>query len=137
MLGVSIDAQQRTLIFDGDCGLCARTVALLARFGAPVEMVRSVDWPTAHPSAAQLDAEVWLVGEGRGDRRGAEALAEVAAGCRHPVRVAGWLLAAPGVRVLAAAVYRTVAARRARLSAAAGWGRCSLVDQAPRRARRR
>ncbi|OIV36172.1 hypothetical protein BIV57_17570 [Mangrovactinospora gilvigrisea] len=105
------------LLFDGDCGFCTRAAEAGERFVRP--RVRIAAWQldgTYGVAEERLLREVVLVtprGEVYG---GAVAVAKtLACGGGWAWRVAGAVMQLPGVRLLADAVYRWIAAHRYRL----------------------
>lgn len=109
-----------TLIYDGDCGFCTRSVRWVERL--PVR-VRIVPWQEADLTALRTTEDrarhevVWAPPRGR-VRGGAAAVAELLKHCRCPWPVLGWLMDAPVLRGLAELVYRCVADNRFRLPGA-------------------
>lgn len=105
------------LIYDGDCGFCTRSAGLVARLPVSVGLVpwQEADLGALGVSEQRAREEVIWVGPAGTVRGGAAAVAEVFRHCRLPWRPVGWLLSAPGVRVLADRCYRWVSANRSRL----------------------
>jgi predicted DCC family thiol-disulfide oxidoreductase YuxK len=106
-----------TLVYDGDCGFCTRSVRLVERL--PVR-VRVVPWQDADLSALRTTEDrarhevLWVPMRGR-VRGGAAAVAQLLKHCRAPWPVLGWLMDLPLLRGLAELVYRWVADHRSRL----------------------
>ncbi|WP_206439006.1 thiol-disulfide oxidoreductase DCC family protein [Streptomyces scabichelini] len=127
------------LLYDGDCGFCTRSVALIRqRFSPEVEMVpwQSVDLSRYGLSEERLQREVVFVDNAHGapgDRRpgGATALALTLARGNRAGRVLGRALAAPPVRPLAAGCYRLVARNRYRMPGSST--ACAVGPAAPPR----
>lgn len=121
-----------TLIYDGDCGFCTRSVRLVERL--PVR-VRVVPWQEADLAALRVTAQrarhevLWVPPQGR-VLGGAAAVAELLGQCRFPWPVLGWFLSAPLLRSLGEVAYRWVARNRHRLPGATP--ACQLpADQRP------
>lgn len=109
------------LLWDGGCGFCSRSVALLqriARSPVPVSPVQAhVDSLNAQAVRAAQDQVLWVDPAGA-ISAGVEAVS-------HALRAAGrpWLgavLALPVVRTVAAAIYRLIARNRHRLGGSGG-----------------
>ena len=105
-------------VYDGDCGVCTRFATWLARRApAAAEVVPSHLADLAAHGLTEADvvsASYWLEPGGpalRGHLGVARALRAVGGG----PAVAGAVIAAPGVRSLAAVAYRAVARHRHRL----------------------
>lgn len=121
------DANRRIMLYDGDCGVCARVAAAFSR-----RLARGgVEWRPWQREAAlpegvtadRLMNEIVLVEAGR-IYGGASAFARhfaVTPGWRW----LGWLMALPGVAYLSAFVYRQVARRRSSLSRRLGFAVCA------------
>jgi predicted DCC family thiol-disulfide oxidoreductase YuxK len=122
-----VEHTESTLVYDGDCGICQKSVELLARIGARVEPVPSHLWLVDHPEDAERTTTiVLLVGP---DGRVAEAEHAVAGTLRLARRPAPWLgalIEVPGIHLLARHAYRLVAANRARISRSLGLKACAL-----------
>ncbi|MCB1055501.1 MAG: DUF393 domain-containing protein [Acidobacteria bacterium] len=119
-------AATATLVFDGDCGFCTRTVLWLGeRWARPV---RSVPWQSADLAALGLTEEqtrraAWWVGAADETPRrrggGHRAVAYALGACRPPWPVLGWILRAPPpLSWIFAAGYRLVARFRGYLPGA-------------------
>ena len=106
-----------TLVYDGDCGFCTRSVRLVERL--PVS-VRLVPWQEADLAALRTTEErashevLWVAGSGR-VFGGAAAVAELFRQCRFPWWLLGVLMSAPVLRGLAELGYRSIARNRHRL----------------------
>ena len=103
-----------TLVYDGECEFCTACVRFLAR--RTNRPLASVAYQSADLAALGLtreqcaDAVQWVV-----DGRTVSAHVAVAAALRHarvPWPLAGIVISLPGIRSVAAAAYRKVAARR-------------------------
>jgi predicted DCC family thiol-disulfide oxidoreductase YuxK len=103
------------VVYDADCGFCARSARWVD--DEPVTW-QSLDLATVGATQQQADNFAgWLV-DGRVRALGAPAIAAALrsrGGWRRPI---GWAIDLPGVRRLAAVVYRLVAANRHRLPGA-------------------
>ncbi|RCV55970.1 thiol-disulfide oxidoreductase DCC family protein [Marinitenerispora sediminis] len=109
-----------TLVYDGDCGFCTRSVRAALRL--PVA-VSPVPWQAADLRALGVDAararrEVLLVEPAGRVHGGAMAVAALLRRSRGAWRVLGTVMALPVVRTAAGLVYRAVAANRHRLPGA-------------------
>lgn len=120
------DQVRGTLLFDGRCGFCTRSVGWLARLD---RHHRVTAIPNQSPGAAEryrltparLAESVWWIGLDGVPRSGAEAVNHALAaalGTRLPVLL---YLRVPGMRRLQEAVYRWVAANRHRLPGTTPW----------------
>lgn len=105
------------LLYDGDCGFCERSVAILRRLAGPA--LYAVAWQRAdlaplRVSPTQLRTEVVLVD---GDQRfaGAVAFAVALRSAGGAPALIGWLIGRPGLRSVAAVCYRVIARHRHRL----------------------
>ena len=109
-----------TLIYDGDCGFCTRSVRWVERL--PVR-VRVVPWQEADLAALRTTEDrarhevVWVPPCGR-VRGGAAAVAALLEHCRRPWPVLGRAMDAPLLRSAAEFAYRRVANNRHRLPGA-------------------
>lgn len=116
------------LLFDGDCGLCAATVAwLCARAGAAAPS--AVAWQTlpslpAGVDAARLERELVLV-DGGSVLGGFDAFVALAPRV-PPLRPLRWLARLAGARLVGRVVYRLVARHRRALSRLVGLRACAL-----------
>jgi predicted DCC family thiol-disulfide oxidoreductase YuxK len=119
-----------TLLYDGDCGFCSSSARLAQRLAPEVHVVAyqhvALDGFGLTEQQCQ-DALAWVGASGTA--HGADAVAHLLLAASRPWRVAGRLLLAPGVRRVAAGVYRTVAANRYRLPG--GTPACRVPDHAP------
>ncbi len=114
-------------MYDGDCGICQASVRALRRVGCRADMVPSHEWLVDHPDDADRCAEAVLVVTDDGRVLDAErAVAEALRLSRGPVRLAGPVLDAPGVRWAAARAYRRIAANRTRISRRLGLDACAV-----------
>ncbi|MFC7328947.1 thiol-disulfide oxidoreductase DCC family protein [Marinactinospora rubrisoli] len=109
-----------TLLYDGDCGFCTRSVRVALRL--PVA-VTPLPWQAADLAALGVDAarargQVLFIEPSGRVHGGAMAVAALLRRSRGLWPVAGAVLALPVVRTVAAAVYRTVSANRHRLPGA-------------------
>lgn len=111
-----------TLVYDGDCAFCSRSAALARRLPArPVTVAYQVaDLPTLGLTEQECrDAVQWVPGDSQpGDSQpaaGAGAVAALLLASGGPWSLAGRLMLVPGVRHLAAVVYRLVSENRYRL----------------------
>ena len=105
-----------TLLFDGECGFCS-TWARLAKRIAPTVDVRpyqQTDLAAYDVTAQACATAVHWAGSG-GVASGAMAVARLLVVAGGGWRVLGRILLLPGVRNVAAVVYRAVAANRYRL----------------------
>ncbi|MBY8886954.1 DUF393 domain-containing protein [Streptomyces sp. PTM05] len=105
------------VLFDGECGFCRAATGRLARhlsLGGRLLPWQSVDLATYRLTRAQAEQRLWFV---TAERRtgGAAAFAEWFATGNRAARAAGRLIALPGVRSLARAVYALVARNRHRI----------------------
>ncbi|MCY9786687.1 DUF393 domain-containing protein [Nocardiopsis sp. EMB25] len=123
-----MSAERPLLVYDGDCGFCTRsveaTLGLPARFTArPWQVTDLVALGTTPERAAR---EVLWVAESGEIHGGADAFAELLRRCWGPWRGVGVVMALPGARSLARAVYRWIAAHRYRLPGSTS--ACRLPD---------
>ena len=110
------------LVFDGDCGFCTSSAGWVARRlhhpGRPDALLvpwQRTDLVGLGTTAARAQREVlWVTPDGP-VLGGAEAFAGWLRSGGRPYAALGVLLGLPGVRLLAAAGYRLVAANRSRL----------------------
>lgn len=106
------------LLFDGDCGFCTKSIAwldgrsMLGHDAMPWQSVPENELPV---SVERLMTEVVLELPGGRVLGGADALTASVRASRSPLRFLGVVVAAPGVRVLARAVYRVIARNRYRM----------------------
>jgi len=117
-------------VYDGDCGICQKSVDLLTRIGSRVEPVPSSLWLVDHPEDTERTASMVLLVAPDGTV--AEAEHAVAGALRLASRPAPWLgalIELPGIRLVARHAYRLVAAHRTRLSRALGLQVCSLDNR--------
>jgi len=105
------------LIYDGDCGFCTRCVRMVERLPLQVRLVpwQEEDLAALGTTEAQARMQVLLITADRRVFGGAAAVAELLKHCRGLWRLAGWIMAAPIMRTLAAWIYRWIAANRYRL----------------------
>lgn len=103
------------VLYDDDCGLCAKCVSWFAKRIPNAEFV-----PQSQPSRSVVvvldDVEI---------EEGA-ALAALFAASGGPWRLFGALLSVRYVQTLVSGVYRVVAANRTRISRALGWETCRV-----------
>jgi predicted DCC family thiol-disulfide oxidoreductase YuxK len=109
------------LLFDGDCGFCTASVQWLERWVRPT--ARIIAWQFADLAALGVDVQdcttsiQWVTAPGQATSEAVAAAAVLRTG-RPPWPVVGRAMVAPGVRQLANAVYRLIAANRYRLPGA-------------------
>jgi predicted DCC family thiol-disulfide oxidoreductase YuxK len=110
------------LIYDGDCGFCATTVAWLQkRLRTPVTVVpwqEIADLEEVGLGFEDVSTAVWWVDVYGRRSRGAQAVARLFRLCRMPFPVFGAVMRVPPVSWLAAAVYELIARNRYRLPGA-------------------
>ncbi|MFC4001146.1 thiol-disulfide oxidoreductase DCC family protein [Prauserella oleivorans] len=109
------------LLFDGDCGFCTKSVTWLDShdlLGCPAVPWQTVDDDKLPVPVDRLLHEVVLELPDGTVTGGADALAAAVRASRSRLRVAGAVVAAPGVRRLARAVYRVIARNRYRMPGA-------------------
>ncbi|SDH89471.1 thiol-disulfide oxidoreductase DCC family protein [Agrococcus jejuensis] len=105
------------LVFDGDCGFCTTTVdrlrAVLPRFPEAQPWQR-LDLASLDLTIDDVTTYAWLVDRASGRRwHGAQTFAALLRGQRGALpRLAGAVLAAPGVRDVAALGYDWISAHR-------------------------
>jgi predicted DCC family thiol-disulfide oxidoreductase YuxK len=111
-------AEERpVLVYDGDCGFCTTCARFLERIGPDAEIVawQLTDLAELGVTEEQAaDAVQWVAADGT-VRSGHEAIAAVLSAAGGIWRVAGRLIALPGVSWLAARAYRQTADNRYRL----------------------
>lgn len=109
-----------TVLYDADCGFCTTTAHWLERHGScSVTPWQSVDLEALHLTLDDVTtAAWWLDSSGQATASGAQAVAAALRTCGPGYRLLGWLMTLPVLRVLAAVVYRWVAANRYRLPGA-------------------
>ncbi|MBK5305480.1 MAG: DUF393 domain-containing protein [Frankiaceae bacterium] len=107
-----------TLVFDGDCGFCTKSVSLVPKLGLRVDEVAAyqlIDLTRLGLTAdACADAVQWVADDGT-RAAGHRAVARLLMNSGPVWRVLGVLLLVPPISWLAAGVYRAVAANRMRL----------------------
>ena len=114
------------IVYDADCGFCTRSARWVD--DRPVAW-QSLDLTAVGATQEQADNFAgWLV-DGRIRALGAPAIAASLRARGGWTRPVGWLMDLPGVRRLAAVVYRMVAANRHRLPG--GTPECSLDRPGP------
>ncbi|MFC7327227.1 thiol-disulfide oxidoreductase DCC family protein [Marinactinospora rubrisoli] len=108
------------LVYDGDCGFCTRSVRLAARLpaGLSYRPWQATDLAALGITEDRARREVILVDAKHRVYGGAAAVAALLRHCRGAWPVLGLLLAAPGVRAVAARLYRRIADNRYRLPGA-------------------
>jgi predicted DCC family thiol-disulfide oxidoreductase YuxK len=118
------------LVYDGDCGVCARLARLAAARVRPrpesfaVTAYQDISLARLGLTAAQCDQALqWVAADGRVSSA-QDAVARVLLSGRVWLRPLGAVILAPGVNALAAVIYRWVAANRHRLPG--GTPACSL-----------
>jgi len=114
------------LIYDGTCGFCQRQVDRLQRwlgpsFGAIPYQSNEARELFRDLSEDELASKVWAIIHGRRSS-GAEAICRLL-NLRRRFRLVTWLYWLPGLRQLADAVYRWVAANRYRFGGTCELGR--------------
>src|SRR5687768_12681031 len=110
------------LIYDGDCAFCTSSAHWLAeRLNRPLGLnVRLVPWQVTDLAALGTTSErargeaLWVAADGT-IHGGAAAFAEWLKFCGGVYRIVGHLMDLPGIRGLAAAVYRVIAKNRHRM----------------------
>lgn len=109
-----------TVLYDADCGFCTTTAHWLERHGTcAVTPWQSVDLDALHLTIEDVTtAAWWLDSSGKATAGGAQAIAAALRTCGPGYRLLGWLMTLPVIRVLAAVVYRWVAANRYRMPGA-------------------
>ena len=111
------------LVFDGDCGFCTTAAGFLERRvasaprrgGLSVVPWQRADLPALGLTEAQCSEAVQFVDAGARSYAGAPAIAAALGAGPAAYRLVGAVMGLPGVRGLAAVVYRWVAAHRHRL----------------------
>jgi predicted DCC family thiol-disulfide oxidoreductase YuxK len=107
-----------TLLFDGDCGFCTRSVAVIPRLRLRVDEI--VPYQVTDVARFGLTPEVcagslqWVADDGT-VAAGHRAVARLMLNSGLVWRSLGWALLSPALSGLAAALYRFVAANRMRL----------------------
>ncbi|MGH8878427.1 MAG: thiol-disulfide oxidoreductase DCC family protein [Stackebrandtia sp.] len=113
--------ERAVFVYDGDCAFCTRCVEFYRRHAvarAAVIPWQAADLDALGLTAQQCDSAVQWVEPGREAKAGPDAIARLlrtSTGYLGLVKLAGLLLGAPGVRLLARPVYRWVARNRHRL----------------------
>lgn len=107
-----------TLVYDGDCSFCTRSVAAIGRLRLAEPRVvafQHADLPALGLTASQCERELqWVSADGRVDG-GAQGVARLLLASGPPWAMLGAALRRPPLSWLAAGVYRLVAANRHRL----------------------
>lgn len=107
-----------TLVYDGDCAFCTRSVAAIAtlRLAEPrIVAYQHADLAALGLTAAQCERELqWVAAGGRTDS-GAQAVAQLLLASGLPWSLVGAPVRVPPLRWVAALLYRLVAANRHRL----------------------
>ena len=107
-----------TLVYDGDCAFCTRSVAAIARLRLAEPRVvafQHADLPALGLTTAQCEHELqWVAPGGRADG-GAQAVARLLLASGPPWTLVGAVLRVPPFRWVAAGLYRLVADNRHRL----------------------
>jgi predicted DCC family thiol-disulfide oxidoreductase YuxK len=117
------------LVYDGDCAFCTRSIRLVRRLHADVDVVAAqcADLPGLGLSQDQADESLrWVEPDGR-IRSGHQAVGALLAHSRWPFPLLGRLMRQPPLAALAAAAYRWVAANRRRLPG--GTPACALPPE--------
>lgn len=108
------------LVFDGDCGICTASARWIRTRASRVSVVSHHEY-----GVASIDKVLFVDESGR--REGADAIAAVLRRCDAARwRVAGSVIGAPIIRVVARVVYRVIASNRTRLSRALGLNACEV-----------
>jgi predicted DCC family thiol-disulfide oxidoreductase YuxK len=109
-----------TVLYDADCGFCTTCAHWLERHGTcSVTPWQSVDLEALHLTVEDVTtAAWWLDSSGQATASGAQAVAAALRTCGPGYRLLGFLMTLPVIRLLAAVVYRWVAANRYRLPGA-------------------
>ncbi len=109
-----------TVLYDADCGFCTTCAHWLERHGTcSVTPWQSVDLEALHLTVEDVTtAAWWLDSSGQATASGAQAVAAALRTCGPAYRLLGFLMTLPVIRLLAAVVYRWVAANRYRLPGA-------------------
>jgi predicted DCC family thiol-disulfide oxidoreductase YuxK len=117
-----------TLIFDGDCGFCTTSAGWARRIAPGVDTVawQLTDLDALGVSEAAARDEVQYVDDDGRVSGGAEAVARLLVFRGSVWALLGRLMLRPGVRVVAAWVYRKVADNRYRLPG--GTPACKLTS---------
>ncbi len=111
------DRRRAVLVYDGDCAFCTSSAGLLRRIGPDAEIV---PWQLTDLASLGLDearaadAVQWVEADGT-IRSGHEAIAAALCASGPAWSLAGRALLFPGLRRVAAGVYRLVADNRYRL----------------------
>ncbi|RMH12797.1 MAG: DUF393 domain-containing protein, partial [Gemmatimonadetes bacterium] len=124
-----------TVVYDGDCGMCQRSVEVLRRWdhGGSLEIVASQApgvrerFPWIPPRAYERSLQVV---DGEGTTWSGAAAFEVILNALPRRRWLAWIFRVPFARPVAERVYRSIAARRARISEWLGAPACELGDDA-------
>ena len=114
-----------TVWFDDDCGLCGTAVRWAATRTGP-DVVWRPNRELADPVLAGTAADAIVVTMGASAWSGVEAVGRILARTGLLGRLTSRLLDLPGVRALAGAGYRWVAAHRAAISARLGLTACAV-----------
>ena len=118
-----------TLIYDGDCGVCLRSVAWLrSRFRHPVQLVASQDADLSQYDLTERDVAraAWWIDERGRKSSGHRAIARAFGACHRAWPGLGWALRTPPLSPLAWLGYRLVARWRHHLPLfTAAKGSCS------------
>jgi len=126
----SVPARVRPLlVYDGDCAFCTKSVRLVRRLHADVDVVawQLADLPALGLTAQEADAAVqWVPADGR-SAAGHRAVAAVLRASRQPWPIIGRLMLLPGLSWLAGRLYAWVAANRHRLPG--GTPACALPPE--------
>lgn len=109
------------LLFDGDCGFCTASVQWLERWVRPTAAI--IAWQFTDLGALGVDVHEcetsiqWVTAPGRTTSEAVAAAAVLCTG-RAPWPAVGRALVVPGLRQIANAAYRLIAANRYRLPGA-------------------
>ena len=121
-----------TLVYDGDCAFCTRSVAVMPRLRLARPTVvawQHADLPALGLTPAQCEQAVqWVAPDGRVDS-GAQAVARLLLASGGLWALLGALLRVPPASWVAAVLYRWVAANRHRLPG--GTPACALPPERP------
>ena len=106
-----------TLIFDGDCGFCTTSARWAERIAPGAETVayQLTDLDRFGITETQAAAELQYVDDAGHVSGGSDAIAGLLISCGAPLALLGRVLLLPGVRTVAAWVYKKVADNRYRL----------------------
>lgn len=106
-----------TLLYDADCGFCTRAALFGARILPRVQVrpMQDVDLPSAGVDPVRAQAEIPYVGRDGAVTYGSDAIAHALIDGGRRTALAGRVLLAPLLRLLARRVYHLVGRNRHRL----------------------